>query len=67
MGVDLLVGTQKGALILRSDSPELRTRVAKETPTLHADADELAVFAATRALKDRKHYRRIADDELPLQ
>jgi len=49
---------------LRHHSPTLRARVAAAMPerSLHGAAD---VFAATRALKDRKDYRAMADDALP--
>lgn len=50
---------------LRHHSPTLRARVAAAMPERppHGAAD---VFAATRALKDRKDYRAITDDTLPL-
>ena len=49
---------------LRHHSPTLRARVAAAMPDrpMHTAAD---VFAATRALKDRKDYRAITDDALP--
>jgi hydroxyacylglutathione hydrolase len=49
---------------LRHHSPTLRARVAAAMPdrARHTAAD---VFAATRALKDRKDYRAITDDALP--
>lgn len=49
---------------LRHHSPTLRARVAAAMPdrARHTAAD---VFAATRALKDRKDYRAITDDTLP--
>ena len=50
---------------LRSDSPLLRSRV-RALMELSADADDEAVFAATRALKDRKDHREITDEMLPL-
>jgi hydroxyacylglutathione hydrolase len=49
---------------LRPGSPELLARVAAETPELDASRPD-RVFAATRALKDRKAYRSIPDAELP--
>lgn len=50
---------------MRFDAPALRQRVAAAWPdrTLDTDAD---VFAATRALKDRKDYRERSDGDLPL-
>lgn len=50
---------------MRFDAPALRQRVAAAMPdrSLDSDAD---VFAATRALKDRKDYRERGDDSLPL-
>lgn len=50
---------------LRFDAPALRRRVAAAWPDrdLASDAD---VFAATRALKDRKDYRSLTDAALPL-
>ncbi len=50
---------------LRHASPTLRARVAAALPD-RALSSPLDVFAATRALKDRKDYKRIADGELPL-
>jgi hypothetical protein len=50
---------------LRHASPTLRERVAQAMPdrTLLGPED---VFAATRALKDRKDYKKITDADLPL-
>jgi len=50
---------------MRFDTPSLRERVAAAWPdrALDTDAD---VFAATRALKDRKDYRKHGDEGLPL-
>lgn len=50
---------------MRFDAPALRQRVAAAWPdrTLDSDAD---VFAATRALKDRRDYRERGDEGLPL-
>jgi len=50
---------------LRSGSATIRAAVARAFPerNLTSDAD---VFAATRALKDRKDYRSLGDDQLPL-
>jgi hydroxyacylglutathione hydrolase len=50
---------------LRTDSADLRRHVAAAMPdrSLDTPAD---VFAATRALKDRKDYRAMEDSELPL-
>jgi hydroxyacylglutathione hydrolase len=51
---------------LRHDSPELRERVARAMPERSlATAED--VFAATRALKDRKDYKAIADTALPIE
>ena len=50
---------------LRHDSPELRERVARAMPDRSLVTAE-DVFAATRALKDRKDYKGIADNELPI-
>ncbi len=50
---------------LRHASPTLRARVAEAMPDRKLDTP-LEVFAATRALKDRKDYRRLADADLPL-
>jgi len=50
---------------LRHESAELRERVARAMPDRKlATAED--VFAATRALKDRKDYKSIPDTELPL-
>ncbi|HVU02205.1 MAG TPA: hydroxyacylglutathione hydrolase [Polyangiaceae bacterium] len=49
---------------LRGDSPALRARVAAAMPDRSLDSPE-AVFAATRALKDRKDYKSIPDSSLP--
>jgi hydroxyacylglutathione hydrolase len=50
---------------LRHASPELRERVQKAMPgwSLSSPAE---VFAATRALKDRKDYRSLTDSALPI-
>lgn len=50
---------------LRHGDPKLKKKVAAAFPdrALHSAAD---VFAATRALKDRKDYRSLGDDALPL-
>ena len=50
---------------LRHDSPELRDRVTRAMPDRKLTTPE-DVFAATRALKDRKDYKEIADTELPI-
>ncbi len=50
---------------LRWSSEAIRARVAEAFPDRDLSTDE-AVFAATRALKDRKDYRAITDDQLPL-
>ncbi len=50
---------------LRHASPTLRARVAEAMPDRKLDTP-LEVFAATRALKDSKDYRRLADADLPL-
>lgn len=50
---------------LRQDSPTLR-RIVEESMPGRALSSNLEVFAATRALKDRKDYRRIPDNELPI-
>lgn len=50
---------------VRHASPTLRERVAAALPDRDLSTPE-AIFAATRALKDRKDYRAIADSELPL-
>jgi hydroxyacylglutathione hydrolase len=50
---------------LRGGSTALRRNLAQQLP--QADLrDPVEVFAATRALKDRKAYRAIGDDQLPL-
>jgi hydroxyacylglutathione hydrolase len=51
---------------LRHASPTLRASVARAMPDAELGTPE-RVFAATRALKDRKDYKRIADAELPLR
>jgi hypothetical protein len=49
---------------LRWESEALRANVERATgQTL---ADPAALFAATRALKDKKDYKSITDDQLPL-
>ncbi|MCA9719573.1 MAG: hydroxyacylglutathione hydrolase [Myxococcales bacterium] len=50
---------------LRSADPGLRRRVGEAMPDYRLD-DDVSVFAATRALKDRKLYRSMGDDVLPL-
>ncbi|HTM44882.1 MAG TPA: hydroxyacylglutathione hydrolase [Polyangiaceae bacterium] len=50
---------------LRTDSPELIARVAQAMPDATLDSP-LAIFTATRALKDRKDHRAIPDAQLPL-
>ncbi|HVW30099.1 MAG TPA: hydroxyacylglutathione hydrolase [Polyangiaceae bacterium] len=50
---------------LRHESAELRDRVARAMPDRELGTAE-EVFAATRALKDRKDYKSIPDTELPL-
>ncbi len=49
---------------LRHHVPALRARVAAAVPE-RAMRTPAEIFAATRALKDRKDYRAIPDDELP--
>jgi hydroxyacylglutathione hydrolase len=51
---------------LRAHSSDLRRHVAEALPERALDDDE-SVFAATRALKDRKDYRKRSDDALPLR
>ena len=50
---------------VRHASSTLRANVASAWPGRAMDTP-LAVFAATRALKDRKDYKRLSDDDLPL-
>jgi hydroxyacylglutathione hydrolase len=50
---------------LRPGSPQLRSRVAAAWPDRPL-SEPAAVFAATRALKDRKDYRTLSDADLPL-
>ncbi|MEM9194086.1 MAG: hydroxyacylglutathione hydrolase [Myxococcota bacterium] len=50
---------------LRFDSEAVRKHVGAAMPDEPLDSNE-AVFAATRALKDRKDYRTIGDADLPL-
>jgi hydroxyacylglutathione hydrolase len=50
---------------LRHASPSLRAHVAAAMPE-RALGSPLEVFAATRALKDRKDYRRLEESDLPL-
>lgn len=50
---------------LRGDDPGLRARVAAAMPGRDLK-DTCSVFAATRALKDRKDYRSLSDADLPL-
>jgi hydroxyacylglutathione hydrolase len=50
---------------LRHASQTLRDHVARAMPDRSLSTPE-DVFAATRALKDRKDYKRIADSELPI-
>ena len=49
---------------LRFDSPAVRDSVAAAMPDRDL-SDDAAVFAATRALKDRRDYRALADADLP--
>jgi hypothetical protein len=51
---------------LRGDVPGLVQRV-RAAMTDRELATPLDVFAATRALKDRKDYKSIGDDALPLR
>jgi len=51
---------------LRADVPALRARVIAGFPDGEYP-DATAVFAATRALKDTKHYRSLSDETLPLE
>ena len=51
---------------LRHDSAELRHHVAKAMPDRSLGTPE-EIFAATRALKDRKDYKQIDDAKLPLE
>ncbi|MCA9632468.1 MAG: hydroxyacylglutathione hydrolase [Myxococcales bacterium] len=50
---------------LRFDEPDLQAAVQAAWPERKL-ADPSDVFAATRALKDRKDYRGVGDDDLPL-
>ena len=52
---------------VRTDSPTLRDRVATalDRPALRTTDDHVAVFAATRALKDRKDHRALPDEAFP--
>ncbi len=50
---------------LRGQDPAIRARVAESMPDSSLGGP-VEMFAATRALKDRKDYRRLADDGLPL-
>ncbi len=50
---------------LRGDVDTLRQRVAAALPGV-AIGDDEALFAATRALKDRKDYKQLSDADLPL-
>lgn len=50
---------------LRSDSPDLLRHLKEAMPEAKLDTLE-EIFTATRALKDRKDYRSIQDDALPL-
>jgi hydroxyacylglutathione hydrolase len=50
---------------VRHSSPTLRAKVAEAWPGRRLETPE-DVFAATRALKDRKDYRAIPDSALPL-
>lgn len=50
---------------LRHASPTLRRRVGEALPDAALDTPE-HVFAATRALKDRRAYKSIADADLPI-
>lgn len=50
---------------LRSKSPTIRSKVAEAFPDRPLN-EPVEVFAATRALKDRKDYRAFSDADLPL-
>jgi hydroxyacylglutathione hydrolase len=50
---------------LRPHAETLRRRVAEAMPDRRLGTDE-EVFAATRALKDRKDYRALKDEDLPI-
>ncbi len=50
---------------MRTDAPELKARVQAALPQ-HDLSTPAGVFASTRALKDAKHYRALADTNLPL-
>jgi hydroxyacylglutathione hydrolase len=50
---------------LRGHSETLRTRVAAALPDADL-ASDVGIFAATRALKDRKDHRALSDEGLPL-
>ena len=50
---------------VRHASGALAARVAAAWPGRPMDTPA-AIFAATRALKDRKDYKRITDDDLPI-
>jgi hydroxyacylglutathione hydrolase len=49
---------------LRHDSPEIVASVARQMPEIDLSTPE-RIFAATRALKDRKVYKQITDADLP--
>ena len=51
---------------LRWHSETLKQHVAEQMPGTRLDS-AVNIFAATRALKDKKNYRRLADDVLPLR
>jgi hydroxyacylglutathione hydrolase len=50
---------------LRHDSPEIVASVARQMPESDLSTPE-RIFAATRALKDRKVYKQLTDADLPL-
>jgi hydroxyacylglutathione hydrolase len=59
------IGTERATNpFLRHGSEELRRAVKTAMPDRALDSAE-AIFAATRALKDRKDYKTITDEELP--
>ncbi len=51
---------------LRHSSPDLARHVAEQMPE-HEMGTPAEIFAATRALKDRKDYAELSDDRLPLR
>lgn len=50
---------------LRPSSPSIRQAVRSAFPDRSLETDQ-DIFAATRALKDRKDYKRLADEDLPI-